>query len=303
MSRMDGFEQYNGIEDLRKYLTLAGYGGSNISLVSGYDNYGRALMLESNFTYPEQFDGGIMSIEFKIKTPGERVALFNVGHGVIIDFNDANGKLTMLGLESVIRPVTNRWYSFGLLIDKVSSTVTLQVNGRNEITAAMPSSLQGASSITLTVNGSGTNPVILDDLIIGTAILGVQSVRKFDPGTDAGVNEWYPEPSGGSHSSHVTGTPDELNRFLFGNQVESRDEFNPNGVDLPSNVTVNRIGLVALMANVGVPTLDAEVYAAGRSVKIGGISEDYGYSFVEMGGGLMTNDVVGSVMGAKVVAL
>lgn len=224
---IDGFEQFSGDRGAA-LMRMAGYAVGNVSQVAGRKPGSRAISTyRSTFTRNWTMAGDVLSIGFAVKydARGPLVAIGAAANNLYMWIDPVTGLLNMgtslnAGTPGYVNPLLNRWYYIEMVFDRQLNTVTAYVNGKQDISIAMPAFIAGAMVVTYNPWSLFNNPQdfgtrIYDDIYLhdGARIEPIQVTTR-NPTADGAKTDWS-FVGAATRWQAVSPPVNELDKFIF----------------------------------------------------------------------------------------
>lgn len=311
---MDGFDQY------AKHITgrpanLMRYAGYTVSgsptLADGrleFDPGGKSILLRGNSvqrSYQWQTDTLSFGVAVKFALRGGLYSLtFGSNPPVVIWTDRGTGLVNCGGSHGYVMPIPRRWYYFECLVDRDSGLLQVFVNGKADVTVTLPFSLAGVVDVTVRLNVYDHPPNSIDpsdqvdsstdrwfdDLYLnsGDRLTPVQVTTRFP--SEATLSQWNSTEEGVPNWQLVSGTVDELNKYLYANTDGQTERYISSKSVFDSQVVA--IGTLALVRKATPDPVKLELFVDSSSVETSDVPLMYQYKFTYMDGSLYTKGSV-----------
>lgn len=224
---IDGFEQFAG-DRTEALMRMAGYSVGVITIVAGRKAGSRAIgTYRSSFSRPWTMAGQQLCIGFAVKfdTRGPLVAIGVGGNQLYVWIDPVTGLLNIgptfnSATPGYVNPLLNRWYYFEVLLDKDAGTATVFVNGKQDVSAPLPSFITGTVVVNYNPWNLFTTPAdygtrVYDDIYMtdGPRLQPIQVTTRNPTGDGSDTNWSF---TGAATRWQTVSPPvNELDKFIF----------------------------------------------------------------------------------------
>lgn len=289
-THIDGFEQFNGDRG-PALMRMAGYQAGDITIVGGRKGNSRAISCYRNsFTRSWTMAGNLLSIGFAVNYT-TRGPLFGIGFGgnnLYLWVDPNTGLLNIgtgwnAGTPGYVNPLLNRWYYIELVMDKTANTATIFLNGKQDVSIALPSFITG--TMTLTYNPFGMMPSpgdygtrIFDDIYItdGPRIEPIQ-VSTRNPTGDGQYTDWSYAGTG-TRWQAVSPPINELDKFIYTAVDQNRNSF-VSSSPLPDSNPVKYLQLITLFRKATSDPMSLDFNIDDQAQRESNISRDWTFRY------------------------
>lgn len=179
---MEGFDQFDGEQDLPASLITAGYTASgSLAVTDGRNAATKALRIGDDtnggnfgrtFTSAQQ----LVCFGFAYRAAAERSAIMQITDVLTLSWDVDTGKISINGSAGAATIVLAVWYYFEIVVDKTLGEVRVYINNELDLTVALPG---GAAFITTYVCAwtSPGDSKQLDDLVFVDSATGAYTNR------------------------------------------------------------------------------------------------------------------------------
>lgn len=179
---MEGFDQFDGEQDLPALLITAGYTASgSLAITDGRNAATKALRIGDdtnggNFGRTFASAQQIVCFGFAYRAAAERSAIMQITDVLTLAWDVATGKISINGNAGAATIVLAVWYYFEIVVDKTLGEIRVYINNELDLTVALPG---GAAFITTFVCAwtSPGDSKQVDDLVFVDAATGAYTNR------------------------------------------------------------------------------------------------------------------------------
>lgn len=262
---IDGFEQFKGSTELAIALIRAGYtapGGQNnasVATQAGRAPGGLGLRVTDSFLSrlmtwrSNKFVVGFAAFP---QARGTLLTLRANNRVMSYWLNPENGAPTIGGREGGSVPWAKYWYYHELVLDRAANTMTVFINGREEVSAPLPDTVAGSFEVEVQLgtktlsSGGGPEvgpPCTYDDFYVndGEMLGPIQITTRFPMAT---LNaDWEHSPEAGSnHEATGTRPPKYLDVNVSSGTIGATDIYSSSqAITSPNPVVVTGMCVLA----------------------------------------------------------
>lgn len=247
IKHMDGFDQFEGQQDVSTALMAAGYDMTgSVDLVVGRSSKTRAVQIEGSMSRIFSSSATRVVIGFAYCATSARSQILTIKDLLTLEWPGA------IQIGSVIgeaKPIVGVWYYYEIVIDKNAHEIRVYINNEVDLVASIPDTAAFIKDYEVTwssVDNGGAKQI--DDLIfidsadgtytdrVGPVALGLRL-----PSSDV-VSE-FSVPNENYHFSNVSNLPPKADAYIQSNVSKAADTFvssDPvgNGVPLAVGMVV-----------------------------------------------------------------
>lgn len=315
MQFFDGYEQFRTGDNPGTYMRMAGYEASGVIGAGGgrQGNSTALYCLNSWFSRDWTWSGNTVSFGVAVMQTG-RGALFSlaVGEDYITCYTDPVSGLVTLRWKPVnpgapsdteatvgyVTPIPGRWYYYEATIDRAAKTLTVFVNGKQDVSFTIPTPIIDAPTFSIIMNPwhhmpwpvmpegqkyTETTRVFDDSYVQDGGRIGAIQISGRLPSSD--IQRQWGVSSADPTSAHyvMVGTlpPDTTNRFIYTGENNKTDLFKSSGT-LPDTGAIISQGIVALVRKATADPVSIIAKVDGQAVTFSNIGRSWEYRYAVM---------------------
>lgn len=285
----DGFDQFKDATDLPDLIGRAGYQvGGFVATAEGHKTGGCSLAFsQSDLRRDWVFSGDTLSLGTAVFM-GARCGLIQLIAGassVTVWASPTTGLMNLNTEAGYVIPGLNRWYYLEVEANKTTGLVTLYVNGKADVTLAMPAEMQSASTVTVRLRpydylANDAGSASFDDFYLfdGARLTPVQVATRFP--TSQQQADWQVMSEDPMDNWEAVGTlpVDLLNRFIYSNADGAADRYQSNAT-LPDNNPVLYVGAITLLRKASSDPVSVTVNVGADTQELTSIARDWEYRY------------------------
>lgn len=287
---IDGFEQFSGDRG-PALMRMAGYQAGAITIVAGRKGNSRAISCYRNsFTRSWTMAGNILSVGFAVYYDA-RGPLFSIGSGannLYVWVDPTTGLLNVgTGLTAAtpgyVNPLLKRWYYFEVVMDKTAGTVTLFVNGKQDISAPLPSFITGTLTLKYNPFELFSNPQDFgtrnyDDIYItdGARIEPIQVSTRNPTGDGQDIDWSY--TGAATRWQAVSPEINELDKFIYTAIDQNKNTF-VSSSPLPDSNPIKYLQLITMFRKATSDPMSLDFNIDNQVKREANISRDWTFRY------------------------
>lgn len=333
MEFYDGFEQFRTGDKIATNTLLAMAGYSTLGEINS--GLGRLPGSTSMYTMTSRIDkewtwsGDKLTIGFACRQAGRGGLLSlkldpqatSLDPHVVVYNDPTSGLVTIRNTDKseevgYVTPLKQRWYYYEFVLSKSTGTMTVFVNGKEDVAFAIDPAIVASANVIITMNPFNfmrffppeneyvEMGMLFDDLYIrdGDRIGPVQISGRL-PTADVST-EWNVSTTSGTglHFLQVGLLPPDLpNRFIFSAENDKLDSFKSLG-SLPENGELISHGVIALVRKATADPVSIIANVNNNTVTIDNVDRKWTYRYTLMPtSGWSLSDVESAVFGVRTV--
>lgn len=304
----DGFDQFARNTRPEQLVRLADYTleGAPVMVAGRKTNSYALALYRAAMSRNWLFSGALMSVGFAVKfdARGPLVAV-RAENGdtnlLTLACDTTSGLLNLNGSVGYVNPLKSRWYYVELELDKTANEARVYINGKPDVTVALPAGLTPTVTLRLNPYEAGENDFgtrLFDDFYIndGARLNPLQVTTRF-PSAD--VHTDWNVTGATAHFAAVTSPVDMLDKFIYATVDDVQDTFTSN-VTLPDGNPVTNLQLITLFRKATADPMSLELNIDNQKVTVANIGRDWSYRYTLMNpDGYTADNILTSEFGVR----
>ena len=287
---IDGFEQFNGDRG-PALMRMAGYQAGSITIVAGRKGNSRAISCYRNsFSRSWTMAGDTLSIGFAVNynARGPLFAIGSGGNNLYLWVDPTTGLLNVgtslvASTPGYVNPLLNRWYYFEMVMNRTAGTVTLFVNGKQDISATLPNFITGTLTLTYNPFNLFSNPQdygtrSYDDIYIndGARIEPIQVSTRNATGDGEHIDWSF--AGTGTRWQAVSPPINELDKFIY-TAIDGNENSFVSSSPLPDSNPVRYLQLITMFRKATSDPMSLDFNIADQVKRESNISRDWTFRY------------------------